>query len=807
MIEQQRITTGYKPRDLQATLHSKLKRFNVIVLHRRAGKSVFAINEMIDKGLRNPLKNPQYAYFAPFYGQAKRVMWDYLKDYTKSIPGVTTNEAELRVEIPRPATNDKIRFMLLGADNPAAIRGIYLDGAILDEYAEMDPTIWGEVVRPTLSDRLGWAILMGCVTKDTLIIGENGLEEIGTCPIGYTDENKQIYGLGGFHKAENRYGNPILPTIKITTKAGLELEGTPNHRIWTPDGWIRLDELKKGQPTYLQYNQQVYGTGFCDLDWAWFLGLYLAEGSTEKDRYRVTITSGDEFIHSEMERLYGFKRSDKFHSRKNSKEFLQQLHRWFPCAGSVRAKQKTLSKAILGLNKECLRSFVSGYFDGDGTVGNKSITCTTSSPKLSRQMQALLLNMGYRAARSISITKPTELVKVESICHKIAIESESAFLFSKQIGFRLKKHTDKTLDWEPSSGHRYWFNRKDFGMLSNKFGYLGRCKKISSMCLNEIDPDGKIYDKNLLADEIKTVEHSNAETFDFCIPDTHSYFSNGLVSHNTPRGFNHFKEIYDKARANELWFAALYKASETKIIPKEELDAAKSEMDEAQYSQEFECSFTAALVGSYYGKYMEEAEEEGRITSVPYDKNLLVDTYWDLGVGDTTSIWYLQQQGKNYHLIDYSEDSGKGLEFYVREVKSKPYTYGYHTLPHDAAARSMETGRTRQQTLTKLGLKTLIQKRQSVDDGIHAVRMILNRCWFDRVKCERGISALKSYERKWDAKNKIFDDKPKHNWASNGSDAFRYLALGTRDDADTKTVLPRNAESDYNIFSRDGAYI
>jgi hypothetical protein len=161
MAEAKRITTGYEPRPLQAKLHLALTRFNVLVIHRRFGKTVFSINEMIDKGLRNPLKNPQYAYFAPFYGQAKRVAWDYLKDYTKNLPGVITNEADLRVEIPRPATGDKIRFMLLGADNPGAIRGIYLDGAILDEYAEMDPTVWGQVIRPTLSDRLGWAIFIG----------------------------------------------------------------------------------------------------------------------------------------------------------------------------------------------------------------------------------------------------------------------------------------------------------------------------------------------------------------------------------------------------------------------------------------------------------------------------------------------------------------------------------------------------------------------------------------------------------------------------------------------------------------------
>jgi phage terminase large subunit len=157
----QKISTGYVPRKLQAELHQKLKRFNVLVCHRRFGKTVFAINEKLDRGLRNPLKNPRYAYIAPLYGQAKRVAWDYLKMYTEKIPGATPNEADLRVDIPRPALGDTVRFTLLGADNPVSLKGIYLDGVTMDEYAEMNPATWREVIRPTLSDRAGWANFIG----------------------------------------------------------------------------------------------------------------------------------------------------------------------------------------------------------------------------------------------------------------------------------------------------------------------------------------------------------------------------------------------------------------------------------------------------------------------------------------------------------------------------------------------------------------------------------------------------------------------------------------------------------------------
>lgn len=157
-----KISTGYSPRTLQEKLHQSLKRFNVLVCHRRFGKTVFCINEMVDRGIRFSLehpeyKNPRYAYLAPLYGQAKRVAWDYLKMYTGNIPGAVANEADLRVDIPDLG----LRFTLLGADNPASLKGIYLDGVILDEYAEMNPTAWREVIRPTLSDRGGWAIFIG----------------------------------------------------------------------------------------------------------------------------------------------------------------------------------------------------------------------------------------------------------------------------------------------------------------------------------------------------------------------------------------------------------------------------------------------------------------------------------------------------------------------------------------------------------------------------------------------------------------------------------------------------------------------
>lgn len=151
------IDTGYRPRPLQAEIHRSLHRFNVLVCHRRFGKTVLCINELIDQALRNGRDHPmpQYGYVAPLYKQAKAVAWDYLVYYTKDFPERKEYSSELRVDFMGR------RIRLFGADSPDALRGIYLDGVVLDEFGQMQPGTWDQVIRPTLSDYKGWALFIG----------------------------------------------------------------------------------------------------------------------------------------------------------------------------------------------------------------------------------------------------------------------------------------------------------------------------------------------------------------------------------------------------------------------------------------------------------------------------------------------------------------------------------------------------------------------------------------------------------------------------------------------------------------------
>lgn len=407
------IVIPYLPRAQFRSFHDRTQRWAAIVAHRRAGKTVACINELIKAALICEKEAPRFGYLAPYYAQAKDIAWDYLKRYCSVLPGVGVNESELRVDLPNGS-----RIRLYGGENADRIRGVYFDGIVVDEPADIDPRVWPEIIRPALADRSGWAAFIG-----------------------------------------------------------------------TPKGRNAFYELVHG------------------------------------------------------------------------------------------------------------------------------------------------------------------------------------------------------------------------------------------------DPDGKWV---------------------------------GAV--DSPD-----------------WFSLILKASETGILPPEELDAARVSMSPDQYAQEFECSFDAAIQGAYYGTIMNDLEAKTRIREVYHEPSLSVHTAWDLGIGDSTAIWFCQLAGQEVRLIDYYEASGVGLEHYVNMLKAKSYSYGDHILPHDADVSELGTGRTRVQTLAGLGLSSRVLTRASIEDGVNAARLLLTKCYFDADKCRRGIEALRQYRREYDDELKAFKKRPLHDWTSHAADAFRYLAMGLPD--------------------------
>ena len=400
------LESAYRAREQFKPLHKRTARWSIVVAHRRAGKTVACVNELIRRACACKKGSPRFAYIAPQLNQAKDIAWAYLKEGAAFIPGVRVNESELWIELPGGA-----RVRIYGADNPDRLRGIYLDGAVLDEFGDMDPTVWSQVIRPALSDRKGWAIFIG-----------------------------------------------------------------------------------------------------------------------------------------------------------------------------------------------------------------------------------------------------------------------------------------------------------------------------------------------------------------------------------TPKGKNTFHKLWTGAEDDGDWFRLSLRASETGLLDDKELADARRMMSDAEFAQEYECSFEAAVRGAYYANELNDAETGERITSVPHDPRLLTHTAWDLGVADSTVIWFFQTVGREVRVIDVLKGEGVGLDWYVRKLQERGYLYGKHHLPHDVEVRELGTGKSRREVLEGLGVSVEVCPNIPIADGIQAVRMLLPTCWFDKTKCKDGIEALRMYRRDWDDKRQEFRQHALHDWTSHYADAFRYYAVGRQED-------------------------
>ena len=513
-----RLKTGYKPRKIQLLIHESLRRFNVLVCHRRFGKTVLAVNQLIHRAMCNPLRNPQYAYVAPTYKQAKMIAWQYFVDYTRHLPNVKCNRSELTVYIERPHNVDPesgekdpdvIKIMLIGADDPDALRGIYLDGAIIDEYAQCDPIIWGQILRPALADRKKYA------------------SDIGL---------------------KYDRGNNLLEPWAIF--------------IGTPKGQNHF---------YRRY-----------------------EDAKKSERFRV---------------LY-----EKEH------DIVQTRYEW--------------------------EDF----------------------------------------ERTHDIHEGTSQVELKGVLDKL-----------------------------PS---------------------------------------------------VVVEEYSQ----------------------------------WRKYKTSCNWFTAIYKASETGILSIEEMDEMTEDLSDNEIQQELECDFTAAILGSFYGHIIVRMKEKGQITDLQYDPRYPVETFWDIGVGDKTTIWFRQKIGGKYHYIDYYEMHGKGVDHYKAMLDAKEkydgskteiddgeiirgegYRYGRHMWPHDGKVQEFGSGQSRQEVARSKGLRVFIQPKQRVEDRIEASRNRLKISYFDETKCARGIECLYNYQKEYDSKLMVFKKTPKHDWSSHGADSFGYSALDDRD--------------------------
>ena len=255
------------------------------------------------------------------------------------------------------------------------------------------------------------------------------------------------------------------------------------------------------------------------------------------------------------------------------------------------------------------------------------------------------------------------------------------------------------------------------------------------------------------------------------IPDSWALFI------STPRGKNHFYELYELGLKSPDWFVCHFSLRDTQHIPAEEVAREKSEgiMSEDLIQQEYYTSFTQGIEGSYFAKDIDKLYMEDRIGYVPYEPSQKVHTAWDLGVDDDTAIIFFQTIGSMLRIIDCYSKRRVGIEHYAAVLKGKPYEYGKHFAPNDINVHEWGSGVPRIKKARELGISFSVCDRHEKIDGIENCRSKFPHLWIDKTHCKDLIKALQNYRQEFDYKNQIYKKLPLHDWSSHYADAFRYM--------------------------------
>lgn len=300
------------------------------------------------------------------------------------------------------------------------------------------------------------------------------------------------------------------------------------------------------------------------------------------------------------------------------------------------------------------------------------------------------------------------------------------------------------------------------------------------------------YDTSLVGTNPSGIVYS-----EWALQDERAYqYARPILAHNkgwalflsTPRGKNHMWTMYQYAKDSTEWYVQKLTIDDTKHIDAKELESERQELSEAMIMQEYYSSFSMGVEGAYWAKYIDKMRLNAQITDVNWDPVLKTHTAFDIGVRDSTTIIFFQCTAQSIRIIDCYEAQKEGLEHYVSVVKNKPYEpYGKHIAPHDIRVREFGSGITRWEKARQLGITFTMANNVPVADGIEAVRSMLPKTWIDQRRCGPLIKSLENYRQEYDAKKKVYNPRPLHDWSSHFADAMRYLAVSLPKTRDSMT--------------------
>lgn len=286
----------------------------------------------------------------------------------------------------------------------------------------------------------------------------------------------------------------------------------------------------------------------------------------------------------------------------------------------------------------------------------------------------------------------------------------------------------------------------------------------------------------------------------------------------TPRGKNHGYKLFLQAMRDPMWYAKLLTVDDTtdhegkRLVTDADIEKAKAlGMSEERVQQEFYCSWLANQRGTYFADAIDSLRSRDRITKVQWEPTLPVETWWDIGRGDKTSVWFVQKLFRDIRVIDHLSGSGKGLPWYAQQLfmgERADYMYSHHVMPHDIKVTEWGSDNTREDIARRLGIKPIrVAPKLKKEDQIAAARAVLPRCYFDQDKCAAGLASLEFYHREWDEKHGEFKENPVHDWSSDDTDAFMTGAVmdrthGAGVHGTSSRVAQTKADNAYNMFGR-----
>lgn len=285
-----------------------------------------------------------------------------------------------------------------------------------------------------------------------------------------------------------------------------------------------------------------------------------------------------------------------------------------------------------------------------------------------------------------------------------------------------------------------------------------------------------------------------------------------VVINGTPRGRNHLYQLYQRVKDDPNWFTSVLTIEDLQLYTKKDIDAQVKSyhavgMTDDEIAQEMYCSWSAGIRGAYYADLLEKATIDGRIQDFPPHPERYVDTFWDLGVSDDTTIWFRQIIDGRVVFIDYYQESGQPLSHYVQMLDEKGYNYRTHYIPHDGGNRRDLGHRvaTTEELLgelmrdAKMSDDVVVVPKMKVQQGINKVRDRFGLYHFSQERCHEGLKALEAYHRKWNAKAGVYSQHPAHDWASHAADALRVEAVSEVPMLETNSPWTVRLNTDFDI--------